>query len=114
MMHTIIFVTKRRPELSLEEFVRHYREVHGPLAQNLPGLVEYQQRLIRHEGPRSDEAPDYDAVSTYLFESDEAAAASWVSPEGLLVEEDTGKFMDWPTVISLPVAPPFVYVPRGR
>lgn len=113
MVHTIVFVTKRRPELSLEEFTQHYREIHGPLARNLPGLVAYEQRLVRHEGPRSNEAPDYDAVSTYVFESDEAAEAAWSSPEGMLVQEDTGRFMDWTTVMALPVTPGLVSLP-GR
>ena len=110
-MHTIILATKRKPDVSLSEFIRHYHDVHAPLAQRLPGLLEYRQMLIRHEGPRSDEAIDYDAVSIYVFKDDESAEAAWKSPEGVLLEEDTGKFIDWPSVLAMPVGPAKIHRP---
>jgi uncharacterized protein (TIGR02118 family) len=103
-MHKIVFVTKRKPGLALGQYLEHYHTIHFQLAIKLPGLVSYRQMPIRHEGPRSEESPDYDAVSEYVFDSDEAAAASWASAEGQAILEDTGKFIDWPSVISLPVS----------
>ena len=34
---------KRRPGMSPEEFSRYWREVHGPLALDLPGMRRYVQ-----------------------------------------------------------------------
>ena len=41
-MHTIAFLFKRHPDMTLDEFHRHYKEVHGPIARELPGLLEYR------------------------------------------------------------------------
>lgn len=103
-MLTIVFVTRRLPHLSHEDFVRHYRDVHAPLAQSLPGLVEYRQMDVlpdvEWEGHRS----PYDAVSVYVFESDDAAAAAWASREGVELNEDTVRFMQWTSILALPVS----------
>jgi uncharacterized protein (TIGR02118 family) len=103
-MHRNIFVTTLKPGLALGHYLEHYHTTHFQLAIKMPGLVAYRQMPIQHEGPRSDEAPDYDAVSEYVFDSDEAAEASRASAEGQAIQEDTGKFIDWPSVISLPVS----------
>lgn len=101
-MHTIVFATKRKPGLTREQFADHYRDVHAPLARKLPGLVEYRQTLLRDDYQWHGQPCDYDAISVYVFTSDEAAQAAWTSPEGLAVDEDTGLFMDWDTVIAYP------------
>jgi hypothetical protein len=43
-MYRVLFVVHRNPELSREEFVRHYREVHVPIAETFPGLRDYRRR----------------------------------------------------------------------
>lgn len=37
---------QRREGLSPEQFSRHWREIHGPLASKIPGLVRYQQNHV--------------------------------------------------------------------
>ncbi|MBV9418021.1 MAG: hypothetical protein JO363_23755 [Solirubrobacterales bacterium] len=37
-MHRVLFAIFRKPELSFEEFLTHYREVHIPMARELPKL----------------------------------------------------------------------------
>lgn len=37
---------QRRPDLSPEDFGRHWRDVHGPLAARLPGLLRYHQNHL--------------------------------------------------------------------
>ncbi|MFJ3802875.1 EthD domain-containing protein [Streptomyces sp. NPDC090088] len=101
-MHTIIFATRRKPGLTREQFAEHYRSVHAPLARRLPGLVEYRQTLLRDDYQWEGQKCGYDAVSVYVFESDEAAEAAWASPEGVALNEDTLLFIDWDTVISYP------------
>ena len=100
--HTIVFATRRKPGLTREEFAEHYRTVHAALARKLPGLVEYRQTLLRDDYHWHGQRCEYDAISVYVFEGDEAAEAAWKSPEGVAVDEDTGVFIDWESVISYP------------
>jgi uncharacterized protein (TIGR02118 family) len=44
----------RRPELSHEEFVRHWVEIHAPLAHAVPGVRRYVQNHIAGERRRAD------------------------------------------------------------
>src|SRR4051794_12590110 len=101
-VHTIVFVTRRLAHLTHEQFVRHYEEVHAPLARELPGLVEYRQMPIRTDYQWNGQAAEYDAVSVYVFESDEAAAAAWESLQGVELNEDTVRFMDWGAILAFP------------
>ncbi|MEU6192229.1 EthD domain-containing protein [Streptomyces sp. NPDC047061] len=110
-MHTIVFATKRKPGLTREQFAEHYRNIHAPLARKLPGLVEYRQTLLRQDYQWQGQPCDYDAISVYVFTSDEAAEAAWASPEGLAVNEDTGLFIDWDTVIAYPGTTTDVHLP---
>ncbi|WP_210604340.1 EthD domain-containing protein [Brevibacterium oceani] len=117
-MFTIAFITKRIAGMSLEEFTNHYQTTHYKLGSSLPGLLAYRQALIAHgcqlwSDPES--YPGYDAFSTYRFASRQAADHAFASPEGLQLLDDTGTFMDWPSVLSIPVEDikDFVAPPRG-
>jgi uncharacterized protein (TIGR02118 family) len=105
-MHTIAFLFKRRPGMSLADFHHHYEKIHGPIARTLPGLIEYRQYPIRSAG-RGDlhfkDASGFDGLSIYIFESTEAADAAWHSPENEPVQEDTRQFIDLDTMITLPL-----------
>ncbi|HWI22480.1 MAG TPA: EthD family reductase [Baekduia sp.] len=103
-MHTVAFACKRVEGMSREEYARHYREIHAPLARRLPGLVEYRQMLLRDEADGPVVSAGYDSLSVYVFADDAAAAAAWASPEGIELNEDTPTFMDWDSVLTFPVA----------
>jgi uncharacterized protein (TIGR02118 family) len=105
-MHTIAFLFKRKPGLTRSEFEHHYKVVHAPIAAALPGLVEYRHYPVRdanHGDIHARVPPGYDALSVYTFESVEAAQAAWNSPENGPVQEDTLKFIDVETMITLPL-----------
>lgn len=106
-MHSIMFVFKRKPGLTLEEFYYHYEHVHGLIAKKLPGLVEYRQHSTRAAGQGDGgyigKANQYDAASVYTFESAEAAESAWISDVGDELEKDTQKLIDTDTMITLPV-----------
>jgi uncharacterized protein (TIGR02118 family) len=53
MIKSISLLT-RRPELSHEEFVRHWVEIHAPLAHAVPGVRRYVQNHIEGERRRAD------------------------------------------------------------
>jgi uncharacterized protein (TIGR02118 family) len=113
-VHTIVFVTRRLPHLTHDEFVRHYVQIHAPLAQTLPGLVEYRQMPVPRDYAWNGQDPTYDAVSVYVFESDEAAVAAWASPEGVALNEDTMKFMQWDSILTFPGTSFRVFAPDGE
>jgi uncharacterized protein (TIGR02118 family) len=101
-VYTIVFITRRLPHLTHEEFIRHYEDVHAPLAQRLPGVVEYHQLPIRADYECNGQVATYDAVSVYTFASKEAAEAAWASAEGAVLDKDTVTFMDWDSILSFP------------
>lgn len=104
MVFTLAFLTRPKPGITLEQFYEHYTDIHRPLAEKLPGLVSYRQTKILQEGYRGGDAIDYAAFSEYTFESEEAADAAYNSPEGMALDEDTGRFIDWPSVLTIPLA----------
>ena len=53
MIKSISLLT-RRPELTHEEFVRHWVEIHAPLAHAVPGVRRYVQNHIQGERTRPD------------------------------------------------------------
>jgi hypothetical protein len=76
MLKVMLFM-KRKPGLSLEEFIEHYERVHVPLAlTNARNLVHYERHYLRPGRfvPFGDELvePDYDVI-TELWYDDEAS-----------------------------------------
>jgi uncharacterized protein (TIGR02118 family) len=53
MVKSISLLT-RKPEISREEFIRHWVDVHAPLAHAVPGLRRYVLSLIEEEPTRPD------------------------------------------------------------
>jgi hypothetical protein len=115
-MHTVIYVFRRVPGMSLDEFREYYEKKHGPRMVELMkdrGLVAYDQYPIRDHGVGDEyvpvEGPAYDAVSVFTFVSAEAASAIWPVPE---IIEDSKAFIDFDTMLMLPVTPRTVF-PRS-
>ena len=69
-------------------FDRHYREVHVPLAQKIPGVVRFE---IGHAEPLGDDSGPY-LVAALDFESAEAFGAGLQSPEGTAAAGDVPNF----------------------
>lgn len=82
----------RRPDLSPEKFRRHLREVHGPLAQKLPGLRKYVQNYVSDDPKR--EHPGWDAIIELYFEDWDAMEHAWGSAEGNASDADLPLFAD--------------------
>ena len=61
MIKSISLLT-RRPELTHEQFMTHWVEIHAPLAHAVPGLRRYIQNHIRDERTRPDIATTEVAV----------------------------------------------------
>ncbi|MBC8240404.1 MAG: EthD family reductase [Alphaproteobacteria bacterium] len=81
----------RKPELTHNEFVRHWLEVHGPLALGVPGIRRYVQSHIQGETVRADiPAPEMeiDGIAELWYDSVEAMERSSATPEAQALYAD--------------------------
>ena len=67
---------RRRPDLGVEEFQRYWREVHGPLAREIPVILRYVQSHCRPGGYAGGRQPPCDGAAITWFESTDAMRAS--------------------------------------
>ena len=82
----------RRPDLSWDAFSRYFREVHGPLARQLPGLRHYAQHHIRDAFFGGE--PPCDAISEFWFDDVDALRAAFASEAGAAALADNANVVD--------------------
>ena len=88
---------RKKPDWSTEDFRRHWRERHGPLAARLPGLLRYEQNHVvdsQQRGftyPRGSEA--LDGFSMLWFQSEEAMRAAMATSDGQALIADENHFI---------------------
>jgi len=94
----------RRPEIGSEEFRRHWREVHGPLAARLPGLRRYHQNhVVDNRQLAIDHARgswSIDGISELWFDSVEDMNKAVSSQEYQAVAQDHHTFVGKTGLIS--------------
>jgi uncharacterized protein (TIGR02118 family) len=90
-MHRVLFAIHRKPELSSEEFLTHYREVHIPIARKLPKLRQYDIFPVDRGPDAGDDTPD--AYTLMTFDSAEDFQTFLTSPEMAEIAEDNEKFI---------------------
>ena len=83
----------RRPGLSVEDFQRHWLEVHAPIAAALPGLRRYVQSHTRRSGYEAGRVPAYDGAVLAWFDSMEAVRDAAATPEYARVVADGAGFL---------------------
>ena len=88
-----IAVLKKRPDLTFEQFVDHWRNVHAPLALAIPGVVKYVQspRLSDAANPRP---PAADGLAEIWFENLETYRAGFSTPQASALLSDEVNFLD--------------------
>lgn len=90
MLKTSILMT-RKDGMSVEEFQQYWKESHGPLAADVPGLRRYIQcHTIRedYDGP-----PEYDGVAELWWDDVAAFEQAAQTPEFQAVLADTQHFV---------------------
>jgi len=95
MIKSISLLT-RRPELTHEEFVRHWLDIHAPLAHAVPGVQRYVQNHIEGERRRPDIPTTEVAVDgiAELWYGDRAAMdRANASPEAKRLHDDGALFI---------------------
>ncbi|MBT7756420.1 MAG: EthD family reductase [Rhodospirillaceae bacterium] len=86
-----ISLLTRKPELNHDEFVRHWLEIHGPLARHVPGIRRYVQSHIKSESVRADiPATDMeiDGIAELWYDDAEAMERSSATPEAQALYAD--------------------------
>jgi uncharacterized protein (TIGR02118 family) len=76
MLH-LHFLIKRKEGLSRKEFSDHWRNVHAPLAMQIPGVRRYVQN---HTMPFVSKNPSHDGIVELWMDSREAVKAAFNSP----------------------------------
>ena len=95
MIKTLSLLT-RRAGLSHDEFVRHWVEIHAPLAHAVPGLRRYVQNHIVAERERPDiptTAVDVDGIAELWFDDRAAMERANASPEAKRLHADGALFI---------------------
>ncbi len=81
----------KRPDLSFDEFVAHWKGVHAVLCQRIPGLKRYAINVIdRRDYPNM----PFDGFSELWFDNVEAHDAAFPSPEGVELLADAKNFTE--------------------
>jgi uncharacterized protein (TIGR02118 family) len=106
-MIKLVFVLRRRPELSRDEFQTYWREQHAPLVRSHADVLGVRRYVQVHTLPdelhaplrMSRGAPDaYDGVAELWFDSLDALGASVATDEGRAAAaellEDERRFID--------------------
>lgn len=94
-MIKFFFVLRKKPEITKEEFHRHWKTSHADIVRRLPGLVKY----IQHHGmtvprPEYEQVEDpIDGIVETWWESEEALNRAKHSPELLAVIADEPNFI---------------------
>jgi uncharacterized protein (TIGR02118 family) len=94
-----ISLLKRKPGISLEEFSKHYEEVHVPLAMKHFPFKRYARNYVTGGA----EELGFDCVTEVWFETMEdceAAAAFSTSEAYKVISDDEEKFMDRDRIVA--------------
>ncbi len=98
-MVKLIYCISKKPELSVEEFQRYWRETHGPIAGRIPGLRRYVQCHVVPE-LYGRQTPAYDGAAELWFDDLDAMRAAMQSDEVKAAMEDEKNFIDHSRVVS--------------
>lgn len=93
-MVKLLYLITRKPELTVEEFQRYWRETHAPIAARIPGLRRYVQCHIPTTLYAGDTPPAYDGVAELWFDDFDALRSALASPEVAAAREDERNFID--------------------
>jgi uncharacterized protein (TIGR02118 family) len=95
MIKSVSLLT-RKDGMTHAEFMKHWVDVHAPLAHAVPGLRRYVQSHIVEERTRPDipaTAVDIDGIAELWYDDREAMARALVSPEARALHADGALFI---------------------
>jgi len=87
---------QRKPGISHENFVRHWVEVHAPMARACPGIARYTLTIVKSASTRADVAPfdvQVDGIAEMWFKSEADFNAYSTSPATKRLRDDGATFI---------------------
>lgn len=101
-MHKAIELVKRKPGLPVEAFQARWRDHHGPLLTDLPGLRRYVQSHALLKGYAKGELL-FDGIGEFWFDSAEAFAAARRSSAWRAAEDEAATLTDTARTVLMEV-----------
>ena len=95
-MIKVLSLLTRKEGLTHQEFVKHWIEVHGPLAHAVPGIRRYVQSHIVGTRTRADipeAAMDVDGIAELWYDDEEALRRSAATQEAQRLYADGALFI---------------------
>jgi uncharacterized protein (TIGR02118 family) len=86
-MTKVIVFLKKKDGMSSDDFRRHWLEVHGPIAQRLPGLKHYVQNHAAGDDPPCD------GIAELWFDSPADMQAAFTSEAAAEAARDADNFL---------------------
>jgi uncharacterized protein (TIGR02118 family) len=86
----------RKPGMSHEEFVKHWSEVHAPMARACPGISRYTLTIIKTSSTRKDVLPidvQVDGIAELWFKNQADFDAYQASPATKRLRDDGATFI---------------------
>jgi len=83
-----IYLIRRKPGMSHDDFHRYWREVHGAIAARIPGLRRYVQCHATTDGA------EYDGAAEAWFDDMDAVRRAVASEEYAAARADEARFID--------------------
>jgi uncharacterized protein (TIGR02118 family) len=86
----------RKAGMTHEQFMKHWVEIHAPLALEVPGLRRYVQSHILEDRKRPDVAPldvEIDGIAELWYDDRESLTRALASPEGKALYADGALFI---------------------
>lgn len=97
-MFKAVYLVKRKPGSTYEEFRSHQLDTHVPIVLTLPGLQRYTIDLFP-PSPEGDQ--QFDAMATVWFSDRAAHDAALSSGAGQAAVADLALFLDLPAMVVL-------------
>jgi len=91
-MTKVIFVAKKRPELTEDEFVTYWQQIHAPLVAKIPGVRQYVIQPVTRAASGADVEPVCDCIAEIWFESLAMVQDAAESKEGQAAAADVPNF----------------------
>ena len=95
-MIKVLPLLTRKDGFTHEQFVRHWRDIHGPLALAVPGIRRYVQSHIAGTRTRADipeTEVEVDGVAELWYDDEAALRASAATPEAKALYADGALFI---------------------
>jgi uncharacterized protein (TIGR02118 family) len=86
------FIT-RKPGLAVDDFQRYWREVHGPIAAQIPVIRRYVQSHTRPSAYERGRTPAYDGLAITWFDDTQAMRASAATAQYARTRADEPNFI---------------------